>query len=300
MHTLRSNGNYGQSTSLMTLTGSTNTRCPTSSSSSSNSTDNSNNGNGDKGNNGGNNNNDNNNGQNNNQDGGSNNDKSSSKTGVIAGVVIAAFFSIFFGLLAWFFVRRRNQAKGGVRERKDWTIDRNDSIKFMGGRARLPSNPSENEITPFALPQGQHTIPPMSAHGYADLQASPFMPEARRPHTEINESSRGSYYRDQAESDVDEHDAYAMDAFRTSGIGSSSASQSRSNGQESQSSRGFMLVNDEGGQREGYYGSQTKASLQNAQAQPQRQIFQHEDAGVAGLEEIPPAYPGPSNGLSGR
>lgn len=282
----------------MTLSGSSDTHCPTSSSSSSNSTSNSNTSKGGNGNS----NSDNdsqNGGENNNGDG--NGNKPSSKTGVIAGIVIAAFFSVFFGLLAWFFIRRRKQAGVGVREpRKGWTIDRNDSIKFAGGRARLPSEPSESDITPFTLPQSSHRSPPMSAQGYSDIPTTPFIPETHTPNATLNESSRGSFYRDHMESDVDEHDAYALDAFRTSGVGSNSGSQSRSNGQESSSSRGFRVVNEDVEQRSGLR-EQTKGSMaQSAFAQQQRQVFQHEDAGLSALEEIPPAYPGPSTSYGGR
>jgi len=293
-----SDGNYGQSTPAMKLAGSTNTHCTISSFSSTNSTS----GNG--------------------KSGGSGNDgndgnKSSSKTGIIAGVVIAAFFAIFFGLIAWFFLRRRKQKQGGVREsRRGWTIDRSDSLKAAGGagRMRLPSDPNDSDITPFTIPTASHTSPTMSVHGYTDLQATPFTPEMHsnqpeRPYSQSTADPRSTYFPDQSHlgvGEVDEQDAYAMDAFRMSSGGSSSVSQgpplaalSQTSQTTAQSSRGFRVVNDEGNAR--VKPEPTKTSLaQQASNQPPRPVFQHQDAGIAELDEIPPAYPGPSTSFAGQ
>lgn len=282
----------------MTLAGSSDTHCSTSSTSSTNSTSKPNNGNGgDSSNQSGKGGGDNNNNSSTND--GDNSNKSSSKTGIIAGIVIAAFFIIFFGLLSWFFLRRRNKRKGGVRVRKGWTIDRNDSLKVSGGRARLPSDPSESDITPFALPTSSHATSPMSVQGYSDIQASPFVPggsEPGRPSSQVTDGVRGTYYRDYDEAEPDGHNAYAMDAFRTSTAGSGSGSQGRSAAQESSSSR-LRVVNEDAEHRSALRESAKSSMTQNASAQQQRQVFQHQDAGTAAIEEIPPAYPGPVTGF---
>jgi hypothetical protein len=292
----------------MTLSGSSNPHCPissfSSSSSSNNTKSNNNDSNSNNGTNYSGNNNNNNNGQNGkgNDNSGNNkggNNKGSSKTGIIAGVTIAAFIAIFFSLLSWFFIRRqKRRGSGGVKENLNgWSIDRNDSLKVGGGRTRLQSDPSENDITPFTLPQDTYRTPPLSSHGYSDIQPSPFISESERLDAHGTESPRGTFYMDNVESEADYEDAYALDAFRTSGIGSSVASQTRT-GQASQSSQ-LRVVNDDGDQRGPWH--ETKGSLvQNTGAQQQRQVFQHEDSGIGALDEIPPAYPGPSSGFSGR
>lgn len=278
------NGNYGQSSQLMALSGSSNTHCAiaSSSSSSNNNTSNPGNGNGKSGN-----------SDQDNGGSGNNSKQGSSKTGIIAGVAIAAFFAIFFGLIAWFFLRRRQRNQTGLREsRRGWTIDRSDSVKFGGGRTRFPSDPNESDVTPFAVPPINHTSPPMSVHGYSDLQATPFMPDISpvRPTSQTTNDPRTTYYQDNDHTEIDEQDAYATDAFRMSAVGSSSGPSISS--QAVQSSRGFRVINDDGNThiRQG----QSKGSLsQQVSAQPPRPVFQHEDAGIVGMDEIPPAYPGP-------
>jgi hypothetical protein len=269
----------------MTLSGTTNTHCSITSSSSTNTTNGSNN---------------------NNNSGGSgqgkgDNSKSSSKTAIIAGVAIAAFFAVFFGLIAWFFVRRRKQGRGGgPREsRRRWTIDRSDSLKRGVGRTRLPSDPTESDITPFAIPPASQASPPISVHGYSDIQATPFSPEALyhggtiRRQSETTANPRSTNYQEHERLEAEEENAYAMDAFRMSGVGSSTGSQGAtgSQSQATQPMRGFRLINEESDSR---HKREQKASLaQRTNAQETRAVFQHEDAGIEGLDEIPPAYPGP-------
>jgi len=282
------NGNYGQSTTLMTLTGTTNTHCSITSSSSTNATNGSNNDNNSGGSGQGK-------GDNSNGD-----SKRSSKTGIIAGVAIAAFFAVFFGLIAWFFIRRRKQGRGGPREsRRRWTIDRSDSLKRGVGRARLPSDPTESDITPFAVPPASQASPPISVHGYSDIQATPFSPEAlyhggsTRRQSETTANPRSTNYQDHERLEAEEENAYAMDAFRMSGVGSNTGSQGAtgSQSQATQPMRGFRLINEESDSR---HKREQKATLaQRTNAQETRAVFQHEDAGIEGLDEIPPAYPGP-------
>jgi len=272
-----SNGHYGVSTGILTLSGSPDTHCPTSSTSSSNST------NSNKG------------GNNDNNQNGNGNGKSSTNTPAIAGAVIGVFFAGFFGLLAWFFARKQKQKQRGIREsRRGWSIDRSDSVKVNGGRARLPSEPHESEVAPFRVPTGSLSSPSASVNGYADAQATPFiLDSAERPTSSLPGSGRGTIYRDRMESEVDEEEAYALDAFRMSGVGSNSGSAPGSVRRESVLSRGLRVVNEDGADR-GTLRETKRSMAQTSALQQERAVFQHQDAGIAPVEEIPPAYPGPS------
>jgi len=282
-------GNYGKSTNLLTLSGSPDPHCAISSSSSNNGTNSGKGGGKGEGEGAG-------------EGQGS---QSSSKTGIIAGVVIAVFFSIFFGLIAWFFLRRRKRSNSGIREsRNGWTIDRSDSVKYSGGRrSRLPSEPSDSDVTPFNLPpqtQQAQTHPTMQGYSDAPTQSATRLAQPGSPGIQ---SGRNTYYRDHDERETDGQDAYALDAFRLSTIGSStgSGSHTRSSGypQGSQTSRNLRVTNEDGDVGNVLV-ERTKGSMIPGGGTTPRSVFQHQDAGSAELEEIPPAYPGPSTNSSGQ